>query len=199
MDPRRFDSLAKSLAAPRSRRGVLGSIAALAAGLIGARSAGAEVSQAFCGNSTCAGNAGICKPGCVCCTYSNGNSRCMPPSRCTGTIECPNAADLCGGVCCPTNQFCVADACVACLPNGTGCDSDTECCSGVCDVYAGQCAPCPGAADPCGVAETCCTVGQYCNGETCLTCHADEAACDSDIECCSGLCDIYTRLCLSPF
>ena len=199
MDPRRFDSLARSVATPRTRRGILGGIAALAAGLAGARSAGAEVSQAFCGNVKCAGNAGVCKAGCVCCTWSNGNSRCMPPSKCSGTIECPNAADLCGGVCCTADQFCEANSCVACLSNGVDCASDFECCSGTCDIYTGVCAPCPNAADPCGVAGTCCTDGQFCNGESCVACHADGTGCASDSECCSGVCNTYTGQCAPAF
>ncbi len=115
MDRRRFDALARSLAAPKSRRGVLGSLAALAAGLVGARSAEAQVSQAFCGNVVCKNNPGICKPGCVCCVWSNGNSRCMPPNACTGTIITPPSQGTCAAgqdVCvnevagCNGNDFC---------------------------------------------------------------------------------------------
>ncbi len=88
VDPRWFDDLTRLLAAPRSRRGFLGSLAALAAGLLGGRAADAQVTQAQCGNVVCAANPGICKPGCVCCVYPNGNSRCRPPQECTapGTV-----------------------------------------------------------------------------------------------------------------
>ena len=53
MDSRRFDSLTRSLAAPKSRRGFLGGLAALGAGLLGARASGAQVTQARCGNVVC--------------------------------------------------------------------------------------------------------------------------------------------------
>src|SRR5215207_2484900 len=86
MDPSRFDSLSRSLATAKSRRGFLGTLAALGAGLLGARAADAQVTQAFCGNVVCRTNPGICKPGCVCCVWSNTNSRCMPPGNCSGTV-----------------------------------------------------------------------------------------------------------------
>ncbi len=88
MDPRRFDSLARSIAAPKTRRGLLGTLAAFGAGLGGARAGDAQVSQAQCGNKVCASNPGVCTGGCVCCAYSNGNSRCLPPTKCTapGTV-----------------------------------------------------------------------------------------------------------------
>ena len=85
MDSRRFDEIARSLAAPRTRRGVLGAALALAARLVGARGADAQVSQASCGNVICGANPAVCKVGCVCCGYGNGNSRCRPASQCTGS------------------------------------------------------------------------------------------------------------------
>jgi hypothetical protein len=74
MDPRRFDALARSLVAPKTRRGFIGGLAALGAGLLGANAAEAQVSQAQCGNKICKNNPGVCVPGCVCCAYPNGNS-----------------------------------------------------------------------------------------------------------------------------
>lgn len=89
MDPHRFDTLARSLATPKTRRGFLGGLAALGAGLFGASAGGAQVSQAHCGNVICRTNPGKCKAGCVCCVFSNGNSRCMPPASCSGVITSP--------------------------------------------------------------------------------------------------------------
>ena len=90
MDPRRFDTLARSLAAPKSRRGLIGGLVALGAGLLGARgTTNAQVSQVSCGNQFCASNPGVCNPGCVCCVYTNPitgqvtNSRCRPPGTCS--------------------------------------------------------------------------------------------------------------------
>src|SRR5215207_5081706 len=93
MDGQRFDNLVKELVGGTSRRHVLKGLAGLVAGGLGfslgrQRAAAQEVTQAFCGNVVCGSNPGVCKPGCVCCTWSNGNSRCMPPSKCTppGTV-----------------------------------------------------------------------------------------------------------------
>ena len=90
MDPRRFDSLTRSLASATTRRGLLGSLATIGAGLFGARgNASAQVTQVSCGNQFCASNPGGCKPGCVCCVYTNPitgtviNSRCRPPGTCS--------------------------------------------------------------------------------------------------------------------
>ncbi len=87
MDPRRFDTLARSLAGPKTRRGFLGGLAALGAGLLSGRVTTAQVTQMQCGNQVCASNPGGCAPGCVCCVYSNGNSRCRPPGTCSGGTE----------------------------------------------------------------------------------------------------------------
>ena len=110
MDPQRFDSLARSLAAPKTRRGFLGTMAALAAGLTGSRAVGAQVSQAQCGNKVCAANPGGCTDGCVCCVYGNGNSRCRPSGDCTGTIATPTTTTA--PPCSPQNGPCtVSDDC----------------------------------------------------------------------------------------
>ena len=87
MDPRRFDALAQSLAGAKTRRGVLGTLAALGAGVLGARATDAQVTQRDCGNVVCGSNPAICKAGCVCCTYPNGNSRCRPPGTCAPGTE----------------------------------------------------------------------------------------------------------------
>ena len=88
MDDRRFDALTRSLAAAKTRRGFLGTLAAIGAGLIGAKPADAQqVTQAQCGNKFCASNPGVCTNGCVCCVYPNGNSRCRPPGTCSPGIE----------------------------------------------------------------------------------------------------------------
>ncbi len=88
VDSRSFDRLARSLATPKTRRGLLGSLAALGAGLFGTRAVDAQVTQVSCGNQVCASNPGGCKAGCVCCVYPNGNSRCRPPQDCAapGTV-----------------------------------------------------------------------------------------------------------------
>ena len=146
MDDRHFDSLARSLAGPKTRRGFLGSFAAVGAGLFGARVAGAQVSQAQCGNTACASNPGICKPGCVCCVYPNGNSRCRPPQDCTapGTIVGPAPCDPfqtrdatgacvhpCTLISCPGCMSCAAtpagDAFCVTSPGGNFCNELEPC------------------------------------------------------------------------
>ncbi len=95
MDSRRFDALTQSLAAAKTRRGLLGSLAALGAGLLGTRATEAQVTQAQCGNVICKTNPGKCNDGCVCCVYSNGNSRCRPPGQCSpGSAVCPAGEEV---------------------------------------------------------------------------------------------------------
>lgn len=90
MDGNRFDDLSRHIAGGASRRTVLRGLVAGLLGALGLRAAAdAQVSQAFCGNVICAANPGVCKPGCACCVFANGNSRCMPPGNCTGTIASP--------------------------------------------------------------------------------------------------------------
>lgn len=83
MDGSRFDDLSRKMAAGISRRGAA---KAAAAGMLAAlgvgKAADAQATQASCGNVACGRNACRCNPGCVCCTYANGNSRCRPPGQC---------------------------------------------------------------------------------------------------------------------
>jgi hypothetical protein len=130
VDPHSFDLLARSLAAPKSRRGLLGSLAALSAGLLEAGHAGAQVSQLSCGNKICASNPGICNDGCVCCVYTNPitgrvfNSRCRPPGTCSPrTVACPPGQVLGpSGVCAaPTTTTTTTATTAGCLPEETIC------------------------------------------------------------------------------
>ena len=131
MDPMRFDSLTRSLATPKTRRGLLGSLAALGAGLLGARAADAQVTQAQCGNRVCAANPGVCANGCVCCVYGNGNSRCQPPGNCTGTVVSPTTTTTAAPTTTttaaptttagPTMTAAPGTTTIFCLPFGQGC------------------------------------------------------------------------------
>jgi hypothetical protein len=132
VDGSRFDTLTRSLAAPKTRRGLLGSLAALGAGLLGARAteqADAQVSQLSCGNQFCASNPGGCKSGCVCCVYTNPvtnrviNSRCRPPGTCApGTAVCPpgQIPDASGGCAAPTTTTTTTAAPGQTCPVGAG-------------------------------------------------------------------------------
>ena len=99
LDEDRFDDLSRRLARGLYRRQALAGLAAgvaAALGLRATRDAGAQMTQVYCGNQACASNPGGCKPGCVCCTYTNAitgqviNSRCRPPGTCSpGQTICP--------------------------------------------------------------------------------------------------------------
>ncbi len=150
MNSRRFDSLARTLATQQgasgaqgrqTRRGFLGALVAVGAGLLGARGTGAQVSQAQCGNKTCANNPGKCTDGCVCCVYANGNSRCRPPGTCApGTVACPpgqvlGPTGVCGAptTTTTTTTTTVAPTCApggGCVPFGEGCEQNADCAAG---------------------------------------------------------------------
>jgi uncharacterized protein YndB with AHSA1/START domain len=120
MDGHRFDELTKRFAFGTSRRrvvkGLAGGIVAGAAALLGRSQADAQqVTQAYCGNATCTGHPGVCNDGCVCCVWSNGNSRCMPPANCQrlgGEVEtsCIEGQPCDNGSGCP--GYCLEGSCV---------------------------------------------------------------------------------------
>ncbi len=93
MDDQRFDDLTRTLARVLSRRSALKVAAAGLLAAIGQRAgADAQVTQVYCGNQFCASSPGGCKPGCVCCIYTNSvgqvtNSRCRPPGLCAPGTE----------------------------------------------------------------------------------------------------------------
>jgi hypothetical protein len=75
--------------------GLLGAVAAIVAR---PTPGDAAVTQTYCGNVVCRTNPGQCKPGCVCCVYANGNSRCRPPGACLPTdtqeVLCPDGFEV---------------------------------------------------------------------------------------------------------
>jgi hypothetical protein len=84
MESTRFDDVARSLAAPRTRRGVLAGLAGLlAAGLVGTRAVGAACLP---GQVRRAGRLGVCK--------ATGRPPVANPS-------CPSGQVACGGCCVP--------------------------------------------------------------------------------------------------
>src|SRR5690606_28954268 len=88
MEPRRFDDLARALAAPRTRRNFFGSVAAVfAAALTGAGSTAAPQKK---GPPRCYGEGSRCAKGDQCCSGTCTNRTCAPgaPTGCTpGAIE----------------------------------------------------------------------------------------------------------------
>lgn len=185
MDPLRFDRLARSFATPKTRRGLIGSVAALVAGAVGLRGVGAQVTQRDCGNVTCANNPGRCNPGCVCCLYPNGNSRCRPPGTCSpgrescpadlpvfdparGCVQCLDASQ-----CPPPSDECAVAACVDGGCTTTVSDDGATCPGGVC--VGGVC--CDSGSDLPGGGEICDALngGFCCSGG--LTCCGDPGCC----------------------
>jgi hypothetical protein len=171
MDGSRFDQLARALARGRTRRGILGGLAALAGGAVTANRAGAV----------------ICPPG----QYAGSGGRCLCKltGRPPGANGCPCGAGQtnCSGTCVNlssdlANCGSCGNACPG-VPNGV-----PVCIGGGCDIE------CALAADPCG--GECCGDGEFCEADTCVSCLATGAECASEFECCSGLCDVYSGQCI---
>jgi hypothetical protein len=209
MDGDRFDDLSRTLAAGISRRKVLAGVAAGLLGTLGIRgSAGAGVSQIYCGNVACASSPGRCKPGCVCCVYTNPitgrvmNSRCRPPGTCNpGDVVCPagkvadpvrGCIDPCsgpGGCPQPPAGSCRVATCAtsglcgtATAPDDTVCGTGRACCDGGCTTL-GTTSNCSACGDAC-TANQACTAGAC----TCLYESCNGACCASGQVCIGGVC-----------
>lgn len=209
MDGSRFDELTKSLTAQRSRRGVLGALAASALAAVGARRAEAARLRAV-GNS-CVSNADCASGFCVqesrtrkiCHCQSNGD---CPGGVCLQTGACCTPVDpavTCAGKCGPQTDNCgqAVDCGPCCLAPEAACAGDSDCCSGIC--AAGICAAGPvldgGACD----SDTDCQNGHCCSGvcrnfktdtsncgfcgNVCSTNHLTGVACSDGL--CVGTCD----------
>lgn len=113
MDGSRFDQIARAFASERSRRGVIGGLAGLAAGLLGATRAAAVT----------------CPPG----QYVGSANRCLclktgrPPVG--GNCPCSGGLVSCGGTCCLEGQLCEAGAC--CTQFQGSCETSAECCGDI--------------------------------------------------------------------
>jgi hypothetical protein len=140
VDQKRFDSLVKSLAERRSRRGTL---AAGVMAVIGAVGIGRGVDAATCraGNEICRKDGDCC--GGVCgAADRTGRRRCGCPEgthSCGGRCVGPNDSTACGASC----THCPGDACnvatcnggecgTTTQQNGTPCGTSASCCQGVC-------------------------------------------------------------------
>ncbi|HUS31272.1 MAG TPA: OmpA family protein [Kofleriaceae bacterium] len=143
------------------------------------------------------------------CKLPNG-SGCTTDNQCHSGVCDPSShvcepANTCGnghldaGETCDDGNIVGGDTCEAdCkLPNGSGCTTDTQCHSGVCDPTSHQCEP----ADTCGN-------HKVENGETCDDgntvggdgCEADcklpnGSTCTTDNQCHSGVCDPTSHQC----
>jgi hypothetical protein len=165
MDGSRFDEIARNLARGTTRRGLVAGLVGIAAGIGAGRRGAAQVSQAQCGNMFCKDNPGVCKPGCVCCVYPNGNSRCRPPGTCSpGWETCPADRPFIDPV----------RGCVQCL-DASQCPAPSGQCQ-VATCTAGVCGSAPGmAGTECRAATDLCDVAEACDGST-SACPADAFA-----------------------
>jgi hypothetical protein len=144
MDSQRFDDLTRALAAPRTRRGFLGAVAATLAAAFTAREAGAA-------------------PG------SNG-SKPDKPSKCYGAgSHCTNANQCCSGTCtnrtCAPEPVCDPGAIEACYSGPAGTMNVGICRAGTrtCHYDGSGWGPCSGQVLP-GAEDTCNGIDDDCDG-----------------------------------
>lgn len=145
MDGARFDALAKTLAATRSRRSVVRGLAAgIAGGLLaatGQHQAGAHVCRPA--GATCLKDAQCCSGDCGLVTH---RCRVTSAAHCGSSSECIYPAVCCNGLCNGDVQCCANTDCVEGLSGCLGkCVAINDCCS---------------TAD--------CPPGQFCSGGSCI-------------------------------
>lgn len=181
MDARRFDSLARKLAAPRSRRNMVRSSVALVSGAI------FVLRRQSAAALTCASGEFVCGQG------SNAVQKCCP---------FPNACCHATGQCCAANQFCQrgsgSETCRDNCPiNEHPCGGDGACCP----YFDGTCCGADG--------RTCCRAPDICDSKTssgvsnCATpcdifsrrCARTGACCPYDQKCCGATCCYPGHVC----
>ncbi len=194
VDTERFDRWTKSLAKPRSRRGVLGALAGGAVALVTRQAAPAQIAGPgiFCG-----GIAGLqCPAGFACVDAVDGcdpnaggfdcSGICVPidynPCAAILCIEGTTCCPRCGGICIPSGVPCGPDLCASEPCNQAVCGPGEYCCNescGICAPLGGGCIALfcepPGQGVPCGPAV--CPVGQVCCNESCGICTPPGGAC----------------------
>src|SRR5687768_9678187 len=150
MDDARFDALTRVLAAPGSRRRVLGVLGAgIAAVGLRRRSAEAQI----CPNLVCRTEPEVCPPDCPCCVFPNGNNRCLSVTRCARA----------GGVSFSTCETCGEDPCGFGTFCGHNPGTQVDC---VCAVTTDETCAC--FQPICGVGEACTTSADCPEGFACV-------------------------------
>ncbi len=184
MESQRFDNLTRALAAPRSRRGFLVTLAAS----VGAAWTGADSSAAPKADrpSKCYGGGSHCTNGKQCCSGICTNRQCVP-------------INLCADLVCDDSNECTQNGCVdgECVYTPIDCGNDTECVSHVCDPVYG-CDQIIHEGAPCGDGSVCTEYGT-CPSSTCISGNDFDPECPPDCEgnsvcagCCSGYCAVTT-------
>jgi hypothetical protein len=120
VDANHFDSLARTLADAATRRtavsGLLGGGLATVLSRLGFQDAEAKKKRKRRKKKkTCKGGKKKC------------GKTCIPKANCCRSTDCGE------------NEKCASGACVPCLPQGTACTSDAECCTDICDAYTNRC------------------------------------------------------------
>jgi hypothetical protein len=201
MDGSLFDRIARSLATERSRRGVLGGLLGLGAGLVGVRATDAACPP---------GQVSRPRVGCVCrrtgrppvggvCPCPRGQTDTGDGQGC---LEC-RGDDECGDACAGAGP-CVQGACtsVPTLPEGASCTDGRVCLDGACRGN-GTCTtsstcevvvPCPGSGCNIPLCHTTSEGGLVCADDTT---DQDLEPCTSSADCPAG--DVcVTSACLDP-
>jgi hypothetical protein len=113
--------------------------------------------------------------GCTDFTQCCSNGLCVGETCCaTRDQACTADSECCSGNCDTTSGNC------ACLPNGTNCDFDLQCCGEVCN--GGIC--CSKEHGSCDTDDDCCT--GFCVFNACEPCRPEGDPCTLDDECCSN-------------
>ena len=219
MDPRSFDTLARSLAHPQSRRGLFGAALALAAGAYARQPADAQFTCApgqspnKKGDCSCPAGTDACPDGCFNLNKDIANcgecgQGCFGGICKKGECRCPAGSIMCDGVCLSRQDL--SDYVLTCGACGIVCPSGLLCSNGACECPPGL-EDCNGAcvstgSDPnnCGACGTSCDDGNDCTTDSCIegvcqnepdlgrTCAGGDGFCNFLGEC---ECQIGFRLC----
>jgi len=186
MDSRQFDRIARMLATTRSRRGVLGALAAAVTGVaVGPLDASAHHPRHRCvrQNASCARQHDVCCEGLVCSAgrrrcVGNVGASCRTALGCNDGLVCRNGACSEKQVCRAYRESCIGATCCA----GLACDAESRACYG----RAGYGDDCLEDAD-CGPRLECDDRYDVCCRATGEPCEYQEDCC-SDATCFSGHC-----------
>ncbi len=166
MDSSRFDRITRNLASGSSRRSLMKAALGSIGGAVLASRLGADADAA----------------------RRTATSPAPTPVRCPGqqipcssSCCCPSGSDACGAACCPTGQsVCCDGACCngQCIDEEIYCPSNSIACNEIC-LEPGQCC-----------ADADCPRGQMCSNNQCINdCLPNGASgCNSNVACCSGIC-----------
>ena len=194
MDDRRFDALARSLAAPKTRRGVLGGLVAFAAGALGASAKPCPPGHTRNkkGDCSCPPATDACPDGCYDLKRDVNNCgacgrTCIGGTCKKGECLCPAGTVLCDGICRSQASFAAdPDNCGGC---GISCDDGDACTTDTCS--GGICQHTPVSCDD----------NNACTTDTCnpvLGCQHQAISCDDSNPCTDDSCNTATGCVNTP-